>query len=220
MAVIIEDVLQANMVLVGVNLINTPAETAAFRQSVGTEVTTVETGMGSEVVNRTHALNRDRIKVTESPDRSAIAREYPTESDLERLSQVASMAITSTDLVGQELRAFGYNIELVYQPDPARLAIQYLSDRLFIPQLLQDGGWRLVGGTGQLFFEKDGRIWQVRLEPRFNDETTTRVFATLNLHQSEGDLIFPMESEIRDSLRLIWMEAHNLVIQLDGSSEK
>ena len=156
MAVTIENVLQANMVLVGVSLINTADELAAFRQGVRTEVTTSEAGWGTEVVNRAHALDRDRIKVTRSPDRSAIAREYPTKSDLKRLAQVASIALMNTNLEGQSLLAFGYNIELVFDTDPSERAIQYLFNRLFMPDLLRDGGRQLFGGTGRLYFEKGG----------------------------------------------------------------
>ena len=217
MPVTIEDILQTNLVLIGVSLINTPEELSAFRHSVGTEVTSVETGLGPEVVNRTHTLNRDRITVTGAPERSAIARGYPAESDLERLAQVAWMAIANTDLKGQEVQAFGYNIELVYEPDSEGLAIQYLAERLFMPRLLQDGGWRLLGGAGRLFFEKAGRFWQARLEPRLNDDTATRIFASLNLHRSEVDLPLPTEADIRDSLKLLWAEAHSLVNHLDES---
>ena len=216
MAVTIRDVLQTNLILVGVSLINTPEEHAAFRKDVGTEVVRAEIGLGQEVIERTHTLNRDRITVTESSGRSVITREYPADSDLERLAQVAGMAIANTDLDGQELQAFGYNIELVYEPDSEELAIQYLADRLFMPHLLQDEGWQLFGGTGRLFFQKGGQPWQARLEPRFNDDTTTSIFASLNLHRAESDL--PTEDDIRDSLKLLWTEAHNLVTQLDGSS--
>ena len=215
---IIEDILQANMVLIGISLVNTPNELAAFHKSVGTEITSVEAGMGTEVVNRIHTLNRDRIKVTGTPDRSGIAREYPEESDLARLAQVAGMAIANTDLKGQELRAFGYNIELVYEPPSRERAIQYLLDRLFVPNLLRDGGLRLFGGSGRLFFEKNGRNWQAVLEPRFNDDKTTRIFMSLNLHRPETDLELPTEAEIERSLKSIWDEAHNLVDQLDASS--
>ena len=218
MPVTIEDVLQANMILVGINLINTPEELTAFRGDVGTEVVTAETGFGNEIVERTLTLNRDRIRVMWASDRSAIVREYPAASDIERFAQVAGMAIRNTGLDDQELRAFGYNIELAYEPDSKELATKYLSDRLFMPLLLRDEGWQLTGGAGRLSFEKDGRLWQVRLEPRLNDDTTTRIFASVNLHQAEADLSFPSESEIRDCLRLLWCEAHNLVNQLDGST--
>ena len=215
MAVSIEDVLQVNLILVGVRLINTPAEIAAFRRDVGTEVATAEAGLGDEVIDRTHVLNRDRIRVTGTPERSSVVREYPTERDLDRLAQVGGMAISNTDLDGQKLRAYGFNVELVYEPDSGERAIEYLSKRLFMPRLLQNAGCRLFGGAGRLYFEKDGRIWQARLEPRLNDDASTRIFASLNLHRSQDDLCLPTETEISDSLRLIWAEVHNLVDHLD-----
>ena len=130
------------------------------------------------------------------------------------------MAIERTNLDGQELRALGYNIELVCESDSKELAIEYLADHLFTPHILNDDESRLVGGAGRLFFEKSGRRWQTRLEPRFNDETTTKIFASLNLHHSEASLSFPTEDDIRDSLTLVWDEVHDLLIRLDGSSTK
>lgn len=220
MTVVIEDIPQINLVLVGVSLIKTTEETAAFRQGVGTEVATAEAGMGSEVINRTHTLNRDRITITWAADRSTIARQYPAESDLQRLAQVAWLAIENTDLKGQVLRAYGYNIELIYEPNPEESAIRYLSERLFMPQLLQTGGWQLYGGTGRLFFEKEGRYWQTTLEPRFNDETTSKIFTSINLHRAEAGLHLPRQEEIEDDLKLLWEEAHNLVNQLHGSIKR
>ena len=204
------------MVLVGIRLVNTPTELAAFRESVGAEVATVEAGIGTEVVNSTHSLNRERIKITGTPDRSVIVREYPAEGDLARLAQVAAIAIANTDLEGQELRAFGYNIELIYEPPPGERAIHYLLNRLFMPDLLRDQGMQLFGGAGRLFFEKDGRNWQAVLEPRFREEDTTKIFASLNLHRPEIDLTLLTEDEIGGSLRSLWAEVHNLVYQLDA----
>ena len=174
--------------------------------------------MGAEVVERTHSLNPDRIRITGNHDRTVIAREYPDETALERLAEVAWQAIVSTDLKDEELQAYGYNIELVYEPSSQDLAIEYLSKRLFTPHLLQDGGWQLMGGSGRLYFQKHEQLWQANLEPRFNNPETTKIFASLNLHQSEAVLAFPSESDIRDRLNLLWSEAHKMVEQLDGSN--
>lgn len=220
MTLAVEDVLQTNLTLIGVSLVNTPEEREAFREGVNTEVVTAEAGLGGEVIERTHNLNRDRITVVNTPDRTVIVREYPAKGVLKRLAQVASMAIERTNLDGQELRALGYNIELVCESDSKELAIEYLADHLFTPHILNDDESRLVGGAGRLFFEKSGRRWQTRLEPRFNDETTTKIFASLNLHHSEASLSFPTEDDIRDSLTLVWDEVHDLLIRLDGSSTK
>lgn len=220
--VIIDDILEINLVLVGVSLVNTSEERATFHKDVATEIVSTETGLGAGIIERVHTLRRDRVRVvasiqpTGTPDRTIIAREYPDESDLDRLAEVAGMAIANTDLNNQTPRALGYNIELAYEPESAGLAIKYLADRLFIPSLLQDGGWQLSGGAGQLFFQKDDQNWRVRLEPRFNDDTTTKVFASINLHRIASDLALPTESSIRDSFQLLWGEAHQIVDLLDG----
>ena len=201
MSVSIEDILQVNLVLVGANVIKSQNEMAAFYEDVGVEVTSVETGvLGADPINRTHTLNRDRITIVSTQNRSVVSREYPLETDLGRLAQVASMAISNSDLEDQELRAFGYNIELVFEPSSKEKAIHYLLKRLFNPDLLRNKGSRLIGGTGRIFFEKNGRYWRATLQPRFNDENTTKIFLSLNLHRGETDLSLLTEIEIRDSL--------------------
>lgn len=220
MAVKILDILQANLVLVGIGLINTQEEIAAFHQAVETEVLSVEAGVGSEVVtNRAHTLNRDRIALSRIADRMTISREYPEQASLERLATVARTAIDVTHPTGDQLRAFGYNVELVYEPDPQENAIRYLAERLFVPNVLRDEGASLTGGAARLFFEKDGRRWQSTLEPRLNDEATNRIFATLNLHRAEPDLALPTRDEILESLTLAWNEAHDLIDRIDKGTK-
>ena len=217
MAIEIVDVLQTNLILIGARLVNTSEELEAFRKDVGTETVTAESGLGGDVIERTHTLSRDRITVGMTSDRTAIIREYPSKTDLERLAQVAEMAFQNTDLEEQELRALGYNIELVYEPDSEDLAIHYLAQRLFVPRLLNDDESRLLGGAGRLYFEKSGLSWQLRLEPRLNDEAT-KIFASLNLHFTGPSLAFPDKDEVRNSLIMVWNEAHELIDRLDGSS--
>ena len=203
-------------------MVNTPEEREAFRKAVETEVVTTETGLvgSDEVVERTHVLSRDRITVVSNPDRTIVVREYPGKSGLGRLAQVVAMAIANTNLDEQELRAFGYNIELICESDSKDLALQYLADHLFTSHILRDDESRLIGGSARLFFEKSDRKWQARLEPRFNDETTTKIFASLNLHHSGPDLAFPTEDDMGASLTLVWNEVQDLLIRLDGSSTK
>ena len=215
MAIRIEDVLQVNLVLVGLTLLNTQQETSAFRQAARTEVLSTETGVANEMISGTHTLNRDRITIARTPDRSSIAREFPTKEDLIRLAEVAVMAISNTDLSGQALRAFGYNIELTFEPDPPQDAVGYLGTRLFRTDLFQTEERKLRGGSGKMYFEKDGRYWQAALEPRLNDESATRIFAGVNLHRPETDLSLLTEGEIRNSLESLWSEAHSLVNDID-----
>ena len=214
----IVDTLQTNLVLVGISLINTPEEIAAFRQQVDTEVMTAEAGLGTELINRSHTLNRDRIAVLRIADRTTISREYPDYAGLERLATVAATAIGVTNQPGDELRAFGYNIELIYEPDPPEPAIQYLVQRLFKQNVLHDEEARLFGGAARLYYEKSHLRWQATLEPRLNDDEATRIFASLNLHYPGSDLNTPAERDILDSLKLVWDEAHDLIERLDKAA--
>ena len=212
----IEDILQVNLVIVGLRLVNTQEETQAFRREVGTEITTAEAGMGQEVISRTHTLNRDRISVVSNPDRTTVAREYPDDGDIRKLASVAGAAVKVTDLSEQQLRAFGYNLELVFEPDPQERALQYLAIRLFRADLLDNEETNLLGGSGKLFFNKHGYLWQAALEPRLNDLNTTRVFLGLNLHREETDPTVLPEEEIMGSLTLLSAEARSLVEKIDG----
>ncbi len=216
MAAKIEDILQVNLVLVGFSLVNTHEETQAFRREVGTEIATVEAGIGPEVMSRTHTLNRDRITVVSNPDRTTVAREYPDEEGTKRLASVAGAAVKVTNLSEQQLRAFGYNLELVFESDPQERALQYLATRLFRADLLGNEEISLLGGSGKLFFHKHGYLWQAALEPRLNDLNTTRVFLGLNLHKEEADHTVLSEEEILGSLTLLTSEARNLVEKIDG----
>ena len=185
---------------------------------MNTEVRASEAISGTDVINRTTVIHRDRIAVSTDSDKSLIGREYPEEGGLKRLAEVAAIAVEETNRDDQKLRAIGYNMDFVYEPSPSLPAIQYLATKLFPHDLLQEGGRKLHGGAGRLYFEKDGRNWQSVLEARLNDSQTSKVFASMNLHIEEEHLSFPSQEEIEAFLKLIWEESLNLVNQLDGSN--
>ncbi len=218
MAATLHDVVSANLVLVGIGLLNQPDEAERFRNTLDTDmrlelglVANVPTGLTEP--SRTFTLNRERIALNLSSSRSSIAREYPSQSDLGRLAQVASLAIESTDLDGDTLQAFGYNIEMVFNQDTGQSATRYLGKRLFDYGLLGKEGWNLLGGRGQLIFRDDVGQWTITVEPRFGEESTSRFFLSLNLHKDEQRL--PTEGEITDSLKEIWQEALAFIDRLD-----
>ena len=212
-----EEVLEVNLVLAGISLLNTTEEASAFRQGVKAEVRASEAVSGSEMIHRSYTLNRDRVMVTVTPDRSVIVREYPIQADLERLAEIAGIAIEKTDLADQELRAMGYNIDLVYEPSQTESAILYLATRLLSGNLFEGGERQLVGGASRLYFDKGGQHWQAVLEPRLNDEATFKVFVSLNLRIE--DLSLPTKAMINDSLKSLWAEAQDLVNQIHGSNK-
>ena len=221
MAATVLDVLKANVVLVGVELLRRDKEFSEFQNAVQTEVAISASGIviGPQSSNpqpgRQLSLGRDRIVLETSQSRTTINRDYPSKEGLDRLAEVAGQAIKKSDVSNQALRAFGYNIELVYDQDSGQSALRYLRDRLFPSYLFRDVGWQLIGGAGILDFRGDGDSWKAKIEPRLNDPGATRIFLGLNLHKQETNL--PNEDDIRASLGKIWEQAQKFAERLDES---
>ena len=225
MAVEVQDVLNANLVLLGVGLLNTPEEVENFGRAVNTDVTFLGApglaglimGMvpDGSALDRAYALNKDRIALSVSPTRSAITRDYPRQDDLDRLAEVASHAITSTMFETQQRHPVGYNIALVYDPKSESKAFSYLADRLFDKNTVRYDQWQLAGGSGKLMFVDGHKTWTAVIEPRVNDEDGTNIFLTLNLHIGSQPL--PSDEEIRNGLNEVWNQALNFANWLDES---
>ena len=223
MAAIIQDVVNANLVLIGIGLLNTPNEVEKFKNSAGADVQ-AEFGLATIIPSgvtepsRKLTLNRDRIVLNLSQSRSSIAREYPSTEDpikdFTRLSEVVQCAISSTELEAQSLVAYGYNIELVFDQDTGEPATHYLGNRLFGADFPSKETWELTGGTGQITFKDNARQWTISIGPRSNDEQSTRVAVGLNLHLNKQTL--PDEAEIKATLEEIWNEAKDFMNRLDG----
>lgn len=225
MGVAVRDILKANLVLIGLHLLDKPEAVTAFRSHVDTDVQVsgaglvlapASSGMGA---TQTLSLNRDRISLDLAPDRSVITKEYPSTEepqlhrDFSRLSEVASFAISNTSEEGGTLRAFGYNIEVVYEQDTDLSAFNYLAKRLFQSESTTKAGWQLIGGAAKLSYEGDNKLWNLIVEPRFNDKETNRIFLSLNLHKVQQSS--PSQDEIRDSLYEAWSQATAFAMQLD-----
>lgn len=226
MAVEIRDVLKASLVMVGVNLLNSQDEVQRFSESVGTEVS-IGTNLLSSVpipipipdvsVQETSlTLSRDRIVIYTSQNRTSIERDYPSFSDLGRLAEVAGHAIEHTCNLGYTLGAIGYNVELVYSQTSGKPAGTYLGELLFNPHIPMDYGWELISGNGRLTFSDGyGRLWNISLEPRFNDPTGSRVFMNLNAHEDNPEV--PNKNSIMHYLQEAWEQSHDFVSRLDAS---
>ena len=219
MAVTIEDIVKVNLVLVGLRLLSTPEDVEAFRRAIGTDVQLAGAGLATNIQSGitepqfSLSLNKDRITLELSPSRSTISRDYPSRENLPRLAKIAGQAINNSSIADQQLLAFGVNIDLVFDQDPDIPAFAYLSRRLFDVEALGGEGWQFVGGAGKVIFGDGARRWTIALEPRFSDETESRVFLSANLHMAEQNL--PTESEIEYSLNEIWDEVHEFVQRLD-----
>ena len=221
MAATLHDVVSANLVLVGVGLLNDPAKVEQFRSALDSDMR-IEVGLATNVQSGatepslTLTLNRERIVLTLSSARSTIAKEYPSVEDFTRLAEITEQAIRFTGDVDVP-RAFGYNVEMVFDQDTGLSASRYIAERLFDYSLLGKNSWDLSGGRGQLVFQGDGGQWTITVEPRFGDETTSRLFLSLNLHKDEQRM--PLGKEIRGTLEEILQESQDFLNRLDRSGK-
>lgn len=212
------DVVSTNLVLVGIGLLRNPEEAEKFKTALDLDLR-VEVGLlansqtGITEQSRTFTVNRERTALTLSATRSTISREYPEHKDLARLATLATQAIECSDRGDQTLQAFGYNIEMVFDQTSNETAFHYIGNRLFGASPTGEPAWNFEGGAGRLVFSDGSGRHSFSVEPRFGDETTSRVFLSLNLHKDER--VIPTEKEIADSLKDIWEEAEKFMTRLD-----
>ena len=231
----IVDVLKINLVLVGVRLLSTQEERNSFEKAVGAEVSSppeIGIGIGIEITAPVGVnaptnipapeppsiliLNRERITLESILDRSTINREYPSEDGLDRLSEVVELAIDRSNLLNQQLRAFGFNIEVVYELSPGETASQFMSSNIFTRNLFQEAGFQFIGGAAKLQLVRNGSLWNMSVEPRLGDAAANRIFVSLNLHKDDNKI--PSRSTIRGSLKEIWNQAHSIMNRFDGEA--
>ena len=214
MSATVQDVLKANVVFVGIELLDSQEGIAEFQNSIGSEVVPegILIGGGASVTptqGQVLRLPRDRIILHISSIKSVVEREYPTLSDLPRLAEITDCAIRNSKSSELTPDAFGFNIDLVCDQPSGDTALKYLADHLFSSNIQNTNRWTLVGGSGKFIFEEDGHRWTVTVEPRFGDDKTTRVYLGLNFHINDKRM--PSQSEILGLLREAWDKAHNFL---------
>ena len=211
----LQAVLSTNLVLVGVELLNEPDMVERFRDDLGPDLR-LEFGMvdvGPIVEqSRILTLGKDRIKLTLHESRSTIEREYPEKVGFARLAHAAVRAIEPTKRRGISPRAFGYNMELIFDQKSGQTALQYIGNRLFATQF-DEPGRNLIGGTGTLFSTNAVGRWTTTVEPHLRNLDTSVIFLRINLHKQEQ--CFPDETEIQRTLEKIQQEAMDFVSRLE-----
>ncbi len=218
MSIKLGDVLRVNLALAGVRLLSTPTERDSFRRSVDTEVLEsgpdIASNLTSDSPPQTLAIERDRITFTLTNDMSFIARDYPSSNDLERLGDVAQLAIDTTDLQAQQPRAFGFNSEAVYDLSTGQTASNFIATHVFSSNLFQEMGYKIVGsGAITLHARRDGHLWTIYIAPRFDDTTTNKLFVALHLYNIDNKL--PSRHVIKHSLQDVWSNAHTIMDSFD-----
>ena len=220
----IVDILHADMVLVGVSLLNQQSDRDAFAREIGAELTTTEIGIGpppqgdmSAPLQTTVEIARDRISIAQVQSRTTIRRDYPSQmeldDDLERLADVAIKAIRHSERQNQQKRAHGYNMACTFDLGLEYPAVRYIGQQLF-SNTFED---TLVGGTARLvFLQEDGSQVTFDVQPRPNNDLQSRtLFVALNVH-CRGDRM-PKPEQVRTSLKELKPQIMTFMAQLNAT---
>ena len=217
----LDDILKVNIVLLGIQILNSPEQREAFKDIVGTEVVEgtqdiIELAINIPAIGSSPpspplplVLNRERITLNGLPGRSQVEKKYPSdrESDLHRLAEISQIAIEGSDLSGQRLQAYGFNLEAVYNLSVS--AGDFLSQRILNPGLFDDLDYQIAGGASSLQMTKGPHLWNLRFEPRFGDYDKNKLFVSFNLHKNSEAI--PRENEIFRSLGEVWTQAETIM---------
>lgn len=182
------EIIKANVVLIGVNLLPSQDELAALQKAIQSDITLVGTlalqtlPVPGAAQGRILAIPRDRIEIEVSRVRSVISRDYPAGSkDLARIAEVYELADGPNS---DGVKAYGVNFEFTVQQTSSMPTGQYLGVTLLNTAAIERAAkMRLIGGAAKLILQgPDDQRWTFTLEPRFNDPDTDRVFLSLNVH--------------------------------------
>ena len=220
MGIVGTEVLKANAVVVGAPEADALVALESLRALLGTDVVVsgalVVVGASS---GGGHVLTvaRDRLEISLAPARTVIEREYPSGAD--DLAAIANAyGAVFGDLLEQEIKSFGVNVELTYEQDSSPTAFHYLGSRLLETAVIEKAtGRRLVGGSGKLVLDApdDDERWTLMFEPRFGAYDTNRCFATLNIHKAQVQA--PTPPELRALLTRAYDDLLTIVEQVDTS---
>ena len=215
MTVELQDILKVNLVLVGLRVLETEAEIQAFQIGAGAEVATRPLPVPDPPL--VLALERERIALETSAQRTVVQQSYPDVADFGRIARIATLAFESTAGISQDLTVVhGYNIDAVFRQVSGLDSLAYLAQRLFDPVLSRKLGWDLAGGTGNLsFVESTGRRWSFNVEPRAFD-MQTGIFVSTN---SEVTQPIPSQDEIERALHDCWEQTKRFIAVLDEERE-
>ena len=212
----LETVLSTSLVLAGTRLLSNMDEVNDFRSrsEVGEIVVAVAGSVGGTIQEPGYILQlgKERITLELFASQSSIKKEFPSgREELPRVAAVAQTAIDASNVENRPPEAVGYNIEMVYTQQTASPASEYISERLIASELSRVGDrqWQLVGGSGKLAFEDEGRTRNLVIEPRLNDASTPRMFFSMNLHIPGNHL--PDKKEIASSLLDVWKESEHFM---------
>ena len=198
--------LGASVVIVGIDLPSVDKLVEELEAISKTEVQVLSGGDGGPDVL---FLEKERLRITILESQLSVSREYPSEEDLLPLANISTATL---NILNQPIKAIGYNVDLVFEQNSGRLAERYLG-RIFKHREFGGKEWPLWGGFGTMVFGNSRKRKSFNVAPHLMDDKTTRVLVEANYHV--GDEKIPQETEIGESLALIWRDTFGIMELID-----
>ena len=199
--------LGASVVIVGIDLPSVDNLAGELGLISKTDVQILSGGDGKPDVL---ILDRERIEITIIESQLSISRIYPSEEELLTLADISTATL---NFLNQSIKAIGYNVDLVFEQNSGRSAERYLGGRLFKRREFGDKEWPLWGGFGTMVFGDSRKRKSFSAAPWTEDEKTTRVLVEANYHVGDG--IIPQQTEIGESLAMIWSDTIGIMKLID-----
>ena len=224
MTIALEDVLEANIVLAGARLLQEPHQRDQFARRVGADVEIASmpadapsalSGLAPANILPTAdlavLLQKERVSVQVSSN-TTVRQHYARYDGLERLANIAYLAIECSEAIEFPLQAYGCNINAVFTQDEHNSSQAFIAASLFSSKLATLDNWPLTGGGAQLVYQSGSHTLTFRVEPRVNDVLGQRVF--LNLNQHVDAEFMPSKELIWTNLQLAWRSTEYLAENL------
>lgn len=215
--------LRATFVVVGLDIVPRTDQLFAFRDLVGTEISRTDLSVMQGVteegagVSQSVSIPRDRISIESDNQLSFLRMDYPREGGVERLGEVAASVLSIANL-GDAPIQMGYVAEFRYDQDEQNTAAGYLGDRLFGSTKVAVGeSWTMFSGWGRMSFTDHENVWQIVVEPRFQDHETSKVFLSMNLHRPPT--LDRTKEAIIQYLRSVAAEGQDFATKLDQGAQ-
>ena len=212
--------------IIGQDILPTPERQSAFREKIGREAVIEQTlvmsaGGTAPLATEGHKITfpRERITVVSSEARSSFTKDFPGgAADLDELAHMASVAIHEAAGSNGAVWPFGFNASIVYSQTTDATATAYLAHRLINRQMFDVAGTHISEAPviSIIGHSVECPQWNLRLEPRFNDLTTSKVFMALNHHFDNADLPISADA-IAKHLHGVMDHVHQLIEVMDAT---
>ncbi len=212
MPIEITEVASANIVIPNFPALNNEQEMLRFLQSVNAFVTTEPILEGGISMN----IHAERISVARTLDgRFTVRRDYPLSfNDLDRLAEVAALAIENTQ-TAEQLYAYGFNVEALCTQGSGKPSATYLAENFFdVDGLAQSGFGDFGSASAGMEFSNGSRRWRINIRVIENAFDAPNLFVALNYHHVGQPL--PDRQMIKQRI----VEAWNGIPELIGKWER